>query len=418
MTHRVAAITGAVAFVASTASAQESPEPTGPDLEISASFFSRYELRANFAALGLMGRRLGEADGVAYRARLGLATTPIDVGSGREVIVTFVPQASGFWGDVSGGLADAGLGVHEGKLRIRGDGYWVDAGRFEMAYGGHLVIGDVGWHETGRSFDGARARFLIGGDGAYLDGFATLIAEGSSVGASDPVGAGDVYFTGVYAGLGPLLDPALELDTYALSKVTPETDDGPMPQDFTALEVTLGTRMKRRLERVVASVELGVQLGKRAPDNDRVIAYQIDMEALADVIGALRLGGGASWASGDDPDTGNDESYDQLFPTAHKFLGMMDIIGPRSNVAAAALKARHAIARFKLAADAHLFWRPEVAPGVDHYAGFETDIWGAWLLGKGLALRAQYSLFAPSSSGPFATGEVAHYVELQLGFKR
>ena len=386
-----------------------------PTLVVTGEFWTRYEARENYNTLaGVPPRANGSAelDATFYRARLGLGTTPMDVGKGRVVSLLFEPQASGIWGP-SGGLADAGIGLHQGVLRIAGEADWLDVGRFEMAYGEHLVIGSVGWHQTARSFDGARAHFGLGG-GAWLDTFVTMILEGNVAGEVDPATAGDRYFTGVYAGLGPKVGAGTELDAYLLTHVVPKTtSDG-----TTTAEITIGSRFKKKVESLVLRVEGGVQLGERTPDVS-VLAFQIDGDVAVQANDQLTLAGGGFLASGDgDPTDDKDNAWNQLYPTAHKFLGLMDVMGSRSNILGGVAKARFAhSADLTLAADAQLFLRPETPDGVDSYAGAELDAWAAHKLGKGLGLRGQYSVFLPNDAGPLAGDDLVHYVEVELSYK-
>lgn len=146
------------------------------------------------------------------------------------------------------------------------------------------------------------------------------------------------------------------------------------------------------------------------------MAFQVDADATVAVADGVKVAVGGQYASGDDPDTIDTfEGWNQLFPTAHKFLGLADVIGGRSNVASAIAKGRWAISpSVSVAADQHVFFRPQTAAGVDAYTGVETDIWGLWKLGRGLGLRAQYSLFVGNESGPAGSSELVHYVETQL----
>ena len=390
-------------------------EPEKPQLVVTGSFFTRYELRENFNTLMApprAGNDQAELDATFYRTRLGLGIAPMDVGSGRKVSLLFEPQAAGIWGP-SGGLADAEIGLHQGKMRVAGDTDWLDVGRFEMAYGEHLVIGTVGWHETARSFDGARAHFGLGG-GAWLDAFVTMIAEGNVDGEIDPVTAGDKYFTGIYAGLGPKIGPGTDLDAYLLTHVVPKTTaDG-----TTTAEITIGSRFKKKVESIVLRLEGGVQLGERTPDVS-VFAFQVDGDVALKANDQLTVAAGGFFASGDDdPMDDEDKAWNQLYPTAHKFLGLMDIMGGRSNILGGVAKVRFAqSADLTLATDAQLFLRPETADGVDGYAGTEVDAWAAYKLGKGLGLRGQYSIFLPNEKGPLMGEDPVHYVEVQLSFK-
>lgn len=415
LTLAVSLLAAGPRFAAADANEPAKAEPEKPQLVLSGSFWTRYELRENYNTLLAPPRINGinEVDAFFYRARLGLATAPLDVGKGRTVSVLFEPQSSGVWGP-SGALSDAAVGMHQGKLRIAQDQFWLDLGRFEMVYGEHLVIGNVGWHQTGRSFDGARAHFGLG-SGAWLDAFTTMIAEGSVLDPPevDPVFAGDRYFTGVYAGFGPMLDPKTELDGYLLAHIVPKTTSG----GSTTTEVTLGSRFKKTVEAVVLRIEAGVQLGERVPDVS-VFAFQIDGDAAVKASDQLTVAAGGFFASGDeDPTDDKDNAWNQLYPTAHKFLGFMDIMGGRSNVLGGVAKVRFAqSADLKLAADAQLFMRPQTPDGVDGYAGTEIDAWALYSLGNKLGLRGQYCIFLPNETGPTFGTDPVHYVEVQLEY--
>jgi len=389
--------------------AAKEPEPVG--LIPTASFMTRYELRENYADLGKSGR-IGEGDGTAYRARFGFRTTPIDIDPTKKVILFFEPQASGFWADASSTLSDAAVGVHTAKLRLQRKKCWLDVGRFEMAYGDHLVIGNVGWHETGRTFDGIRRHGEVGTEGAWFDIFFTQVGEGRP---TNPPGGGDTYFAGVYAGLGPLLGKG-DLDAYVLALISPKDHADADPDPKWAEEITVGSRIKRPMGAADVRAEAGIQVGKR-PGDVTAFAFQGEAEVGYEVAAGTRLAAGGFFASGDDPETENDEAWNQLFPTAHKFLGLSDIMGGRQNVMGGMLRAKHAAGKkVVVAGDAHLFLRPQTADSVDAYTGAEVDFWTLYKVGKGLGLKGGYSVFVPNESGAFGTDTLAHYVEVQLLF--
>ncbi len=397
--------------IAPEAAAASAVDPARPALEVTGSFFTRYELRHHYDRVGLVGGRIGELDATAYRARLGLTTTPVDVGKGRAVVIGMTPQVSGFWGP-SGALADAAVGVHEARLRIQDDTSWLDLGRFEMVYGDHFVIGNVDWHETGRSFDGGRLHLAVGDRGAWVDAFLTMISEGSPA-IVTPFGAGDQYFTGVYAGLGPMVGAGVDVDAYLLNRVWPAIDGG----SELAYESTVGGRLKQKIGKVELRVEAGAQLGKNVLAED-VLAFGGEGEVGFKASDQLLIAGQAFFASGDgDATDGKDQAWDQLFPTAHKWLGLMDVIGARSNVMGAAGKGRYqASPELALALDLHCFLRPQTGPAVDGYTGVEADAWAAYKLGKDLGVRGQYGLFVPSETGPLGADALIHYVEIELRY--
>ncbi|MBT8493159.1 MAG: alginate export family protein, partial [Deltaproteobacteria bacterium] len=201
--------------------------------------------------------------------------------------------------------------------------------------------------------------------------------------------------------------------------VVPKTDTGDLAQEFTATEATVGLRAKKTFGLATVRLETGGQLGERAGSQADVYAYHVDADVMVSAAERLILGVGGQYASGDDPDSESLESWNQLYPTAHKFLGLMDVMGGRSNVASGIGKLRAPLRKdLKLGLDAHLFFRPETPSGVDSYTGFETDAWAALTLGRGLSLRCMYAAFVPHQDGPFGEDSPAHYGELQLRYKR
>jgi len=427
------------------------PSPSSPGLKPTASFFTRYEGRERFAPLGAQGR-FAESDLSVYRARLGLATTPIDVGVGEQVVIQFTPQASGIVGTLNGTVVDASLGLHEGYLRLQGEHHKFDAGRFEMNYGDSLIIGNLDWHETARSFDGMRLRLTPTTEKTFVDVFVTqatttaTAAEGGRAINSPFLGAGDSYFAGVYAGLGGFIDPAMELEPYFLALIAPGTDTPGMPMAMPPTPTThrnpstlftLGTRFKHVIDTLDVRAEGGLQfggIGQSAPigtdpmSGPSIFAYQLDAEVGISVMDKkLRLGVEGLIASGNDPTTADkSEGWNQLFPTGHKFLGLMDIMGARSNVASGVLHvAAMPTADVKILVDGHVYSRLEDFRAVPMMmgqtgaglAGFEVDAGLVYALGAGLNVRGLYGIFVPSEDTLVAgSPDPAHYVEIELRY--
>ncbi len=383
---------------------EEAKEPVPVSLIPTASFFTRYELREGYDLVGRSHPRFRESDATFYRARFGLSTTPSDLGDGKSVVLKFEAQASGFWADKGSTLSDGNLQMHQATMRLKGDGYWLDAGRFEMAYGEHLVIGSVGWHQTGRTFDGLRTR-LDAGDG-WVDLFFTQVEEDPAL--VKPFAAGDHYFTGVYAGLGPIIGPDIELDTYLLSQIWPRVSSA----TELGAQFTLGSRFKKSFGSIFVRAEAGLQLGVGERDQ---LAYQGDAE-VGTHISKTQLALGGWYASGDDANTTTNEGWDDLFPTGHKFMGLADIIGKRTNIMGTVLRAKHPMSIATLGVDTHFFLRPETPDGVDAFTAVEVDTWALHKIGKGLGLRLGYSIFVPNESGSRGTDELAHYLEVQLKY--
>jgi hypothetical protein len=334
--------------------------------------------------------------------------------------------------------------VYEGYASVGTAGYRLDAGRFAMNYGDALVIGDLGWNEAARAFNGVRLRVTPGEKPFFIDGFVTVINEGRSV-SLDPV-ALDSYFFGLYAGLGPLLAEEFDLDLYALGFSTAGHDAVPLtdPNDATvtipgdqdpATELTFGTRVKGKVAPLDYRAEAGLQIGKRtvaptfaspAPDARSRFAYQADGEVGLS-FGGFRVGLEGLIASGDDITTPTkDEGYNDLFPTGHKWLGLMDVLPQRTNVVSGVLHLKYQPTKeWLVMLDGHYFGRPKPgADGRDGGIGGEIDTGVGYTIGGGASVRGLYGVFVPTkafwepkSTSPEVADDPLHFVEVQLGLE-
>ena len=421
-------------------------EPGGGEtigLELGGDFFTRFETRRNYAS---PGATIPAEDFFRYRAMMALRTTKLEISPDFHLQATLAPQAGGFLGVGGDDLVDAALGLHQGYIALFAPGFRLDAGRFEMTYGDELVIGTVGWHHLGRAFDGIRAHGEFSEKGPWLDVFATVLTEGfmAAPQAGDDFGRGDTWFLGAYAGLGPLLGEAFNLDFYVFARLVPEYAENGLEADATN-EITIGARHTGLVadKLIDYRVEGGVQLGKRgpamiqtpaaagaafapaAPDNVDVLAFQGDGEIGFGFLDnrAFRVGLEGFFASGNDGTTADkDEGWNQLFPTAHKWLGVMDFIGGRTNIAGGALHLAYSpLPVLKIGLDGHIFLRPQEAKNAagavttpDGYQGTELDLGILWKPGKIFGLRVGYDLFLPDDK---VSPDLLHFAEVEIRAK-
>jgi hypothetical protein len=177
---------------------------------------------------------------------------------------------------------------------------------------------------------------------------------------------------------------------------------------------TLGTRLHGRTGGFDYEAELDGQWGSWAAD--RIEAYAAALEAgytWKERSWSPRLGLGLDWASGDrDPNDGSVETFDQLFPLGHAFLGYLDLIG-RQNVRAANINltlrpapekvvvqmAGHA---FCLDSDQDFLYnagargtRRDAGGESGREVGYEFDITLAWDIGFHQTILLGYSHFWP-----------------------
>ena len=412
----------------------EAEEAAQPVLRPLANLFTRFEHREGYDRIGVavpgacMGALAGATDGdcIRFRARVGFAIEPLEIARDVRVSVRFLPQVAGYWampsggGSSSGGVFDPVLGLHEGSLSLHlGQAFRLDVGRFEMLYGEHLVIGNLDWHPNGRAFDGARARFQPAPDGIFVDGFWTITTEGGL----PAFGENDQYFYGLYAGLGPAIAPGVALDAYALFLQNNDSIDplNGAERDF-SLRLTLGGRFRHRVEMIDVRVESALQVGTagqiRPAEPQAIVAGQLDAEVGLNLLDdRLRFAVEGLFASGDGPSPDLSEAYNQLFPTAHAFLGLSDVMGGRSNVASGVLHVTgKPLPQLAVNLDLHVFARPERPAGAaDNYAGAEGDLNLVWAPAEGLRGRVMYALFVPNA-GFFPSSDPVHYLEIELGY--
>lgn len=385
-------------------------------------FWVRYELGSGYWEKGLRNnRQQRDGDVVAYRARLALQTDPIDIG-GAKGSATLAPQTAGFLGTGNAPFTVADtldVRFYEAYFTLQTDVYQLDVGRFMMDYGDAALIGAANWGENGRAFQGLRSRFTLG-DQAWLDGFVTLIQEGTPAASDQRAGNGDQYLYGLYADIGSLLTQGMHLDLYALGQTwgaQSSTDEaGATSRTEAATQVTLGARVQQKLGIFDYRVEGGFQTGSK-PGEEAVSlsAFNVDAGIGVSPIKGLRLGLGGLIASGDDPETDTNEAWDPLYPTGHKFLGLSDVAGIRSNIQSLNLQIKYALSPsliFKL--DGHTFSRREVTQDAPRAMGSELDLQAIKKLGGKDMLRALYAVFLADAEF-WPTDDPVHYVELQYG---
>ncbi len=403
------------------------PAPPGWPLDVGASFFTRYEMRQGYDRLGVSAGRFLEGDWVVYRARLNLATAPIPLGPNLAARVYVSPQADGWWGSRPSTVSAPNLGLYEGYARLQHAAWHLDVGHFRMNYGDALIIGDMDWNQTGRSFDGARLHVAPPGAGYWVDAFLTQLAEGSRLpdgtrGYDKDSTAGDAYFGGIYGSVGELVSPETTIEPYLFGQLWGDThfDDG--TRAGSALQSTAGVRALQKLGIFDVRLEPGVQFGHRRVQHGRqsVLAYQADLELGVMPIQRLRLALEAAYATGNAPHTARNEAWDELYPTTHKWLGLMDIIGVRSNIASLVAHGQLVLGDFKLMLDGHVFWRDQPAAGQHSYAGTEVDANVIYTIGRGMTVRLLGATFLPGgqhypAASPGRAND-AYYVETQYTF--
>jgi hypothetical protein len=203
-----------------------------------------------------------------------------------------------------------------------------------------------------------------------------------------------------------------------------------------ATELTLGVRTTGKFKPIDYRLEGGVQFGKRtvvptfaspAPDVRQKTAYQVDAEVGVTPAEGFRVAVEGLYASGDDLATPKkDEGYADLFPTGHKWLGLMDVFPQRTNLVSGVLHLKYqATKAWMLAVDGHYFGRVQAGSDLrDGGIGGEVDVNVGYAIGGGAMVRGLYGVFVPNktfweakSTSPEVADDALHFVELQFGLE-
>ena len=199
------------------------------------------------------------------------------------------------------GTADA-LDVHQAYFKLKnifGMPLTAKVGRFEAAYGPQRLIGAVGWHNIGRSFDGVVFNFT--NDFANVDFFNFKQVEAGTVDDED-----DFNVSGVYAHFS--LIEGHKTQAFAIQ-------DGD--------RLTFGGYGKGAISSVSYELEFAMQNGAESDDvNYGGMMYGLNAGYK---IGDMTLSAGMDFVSGDDSTTTDvNESFNTLYATNHKYYGYMD----------------------------------------------------------------------------------------------
>lgn len=185
----------------------------------------------------------------------------------------------------------------------------LQVGRFEMNYGGELLISPGDWSPTGTAFDGVRVG--RGGEGYQVDFFLTQPVEGQGV----PVGM-DQAFYGFY---GTFHQNASRYEAYVLAR--DDRHDASAGTD----DITFGGRyLWKQQDGFDFMVEAALQTGDHGASDAAGALFTAD---LAHPVGEdVGVGLNVLYASGDgDPADGDDDAFQPLYNTAHKFVGKSDL---------------------------------------------------------------------------------------------
>jgi hypothetical protein len=340
-----------------------------------------------------------------------------------------------------GDLHQAFLDVSPLDLKKDGFGLTLRAGRQELLFDKHRLVGTLDWANVRRTYDGAAVLLAFEKYKATLFWVRPVPIDAEHFNSTDE----ETNFAGAHLA-HPLFTPDhnFSVFTYYLNRsrdtrrtfTAGSAEFNPDLRAGNTDRVTVGGRAWGKFGTAFDyDLEGGVQVG-RYTDND-VFAGYVSTEVgytFADVWAKPRISVGYDYASGDDKRDGRSNTFDQLFPTGHMYLGYLDFVGRQNINAGNVSLAITPTPELKLWTSWHTFCladsndalynasgqalRFSSAGTAGTYVGNELDVTGTYQLGRHTTLLVGYGIFFP---GDFIqnTGrsETAQMVYSSIEFK-
>ncbi|HEX4646713.1 MAG TPA: alginate export family protein [Verrucomicrobiae bacterium] len=301
-------------------------------------------------------------------------------------------------------------------------------GRQEMTYGEERLIGTFAWNNIGRTFDAAKLRWQNEWFGADFFVSHPVIPED---GRFDVDNRYD-YFSGVYANTAKI--PKTILEAYLLArnsspKAISAVTSPEFPQPSARDVYTAGGRVKSKPGEIGNwdyTVEGAYQFGDFRDNRLGVSSARLRQDAFMAIVqggytftnlwSKPRLGFEYTYSSGDgNPNDGKHETFDNLFPTNHRFYGYMDFISLQNIQDARGILQLRPHPRVSVALEGHGFWLADTHDNLYTAAG--TPRGGiAATPGNNYGINPNYGRFVGTELDLIAGVAVTRFAQLEAGY--
>ena len=303
----------------------------------------------------------------------------------------------------------------------------IKVGRQELSYGDERLIGAFGWNNIGRVFDAAKVRWQNAWFGADLFTSRLVLPDDNQFNVSNDYD----YFSGIYATTRKI--SSISLDAYFLSRNANNQAAFSQPMSLVPMPsardiYSFGARVKSNPEDWGNCDFTGEYVGQFGHYNDpRLVAAglnpSLEHEAFAAYSGfgytwkesslSPRLGLEYNFASGDgDPRDGTHGTFENLFPTNHKFYGFMDFASLQNLHNIRFQSSIKRVARISLTAEGHLFWLANTSDNFYNVGGGARGGIGA-TPGTGYGINPKHSPYAGAELDITATYTINSYIQLE-----
>jgi len=302
-------------------------------------------------------------------------------------------------------------------------------GRQEMSYGEERLVGAFGWNNIGRVFDAVKLRWQNEWFGADFFTSRPVIPEDGRFNVENDY---DV-FSGMYATTTKI--PKHLLDVYFFSRNSSQQAVGaePRPQfpQPSARDIyTIGGRFKSQPGQVGNwdySLEGAYQFGdyrdRRLGVNSPRLTQDAFMVVLqggytfANAWATPRIGAEYSYSSGDNnAHDGTHGTFDNLFPTNHKFYGYMDFISLQNIQDVRGIFQLKPMPRLSLAVEGHGFWLANTHDSFYNVGGAPRGTGLTSGGGSNYGINPNYNAFVGTELDVIAGYAVTRFAQLEVGY--
>ncbi|MCD6049314.1 MAG: hypothetical protein K0Q55_717 [Verrucomicrobia bacterium] len=304
----------------------------------------------------------------------------------------------------------------------------VKIGRQELSYGDERLVGAFAWNNIGRTFDAAKLRWQNPWFGADFFTSRLVVPDDNNFNVSNEYET----FSGMYATTKKV--PKQTTDIYFLSRnanaQSPALQLGNLVPTPSARDIyTIGLRGKSNpgeLGNWDYTYELMAQFGHF---NDT--ALPAATASLSHEAYALFAGGGYTWAemsmtprvgveynyaSGDsNPTDGKHETFENLFPTNHKFYGFMDFVSLQNIHNVRLQTSIKPIPRLTLLLEGQFFWLADTSDNFYAVTGARRGGIAA-TPGTGYGINPGYSSYVGSEIDLVATYQVSPHITVEAAY--
>jgi hypothetical protein len=302
-------------------------------------------------------------------------------------------------------------------------------GRQEMVYGEERLVGVSAWNNIARVFDAVKLRWQNEWFSADFFTSRPVIPEDGRFNVENDYD----WFSGMYATTTKI--PKHLLDVYFFSRNSSQQamNAEPRPQfpQPSARDIyTIGGRFKSQPGQLGSwdySLEGAYQFGDFRDRRLGVTSPRLTQDAFMVVLqggytftnawAKPRLGAEYSYSSGDDnPHDGTHGTFDNLFPSNHKFYGYMDLFSLQNIQDVRGIFQLKPASRVSVAFEGHGFWLANTHDSFYNVSGAPR---GAGLTsggGSNYGINPGYSAFVGTELDVIVGVAVARYAQLEVGY--